>query len=237
MATPPEPIEPTIVSPPVEARRVFSPAIIEQLFHIESAFGGRKKVIAILACAPKSPAVDYLLGLLTDAEASETIADLCVAANIRPSELLQHLSAGNVLYARTMAMAHLPEHLPRTVGDLLAVSHVYEGVCDTCWGEKAMPVRDKEGHPVEGRTETCPVCKGQGTRQYQPTPEARNKALEIGGMVEKGGGMTLNLGVQTHVQTGGGGGALEQVQAAAEEVLRRADAEYVPSHQRQKDER
>lgn len=205
-----------------KAAQLFSPAVVTELGTIETAFGGRDKVISTLACAPKSAEIDYLLNLLTSERQAVSIADLCVAANVRPSELLQHLSAGNVHYARTLAVATLPEHLPQTVADLMKVSHVYEGECADCFGKGEIPTRGTDGKVSPGEFDACQACAGSGTRMYQPTPEARNKALEIGGLTEKKG-FNLNVGMQQVVQTGSGGGALERVQAAAAVILRDAD--------------
>jgi len=211
-----------------KAAQLFSPAVVTELGVIETAFGGRSKVISTLACAPKSAEIDYLLNLITSERASASIADLCVAANVRPSELLQHLSAGNVHYARTLAVATLPEHLPQTVADLMRVSHVYEGECADCFGRGEIPTRGTDGKVSPDEFDTCQACSGSGKRMYQPTPEARNKALEIGGLTEKKGGFNLNVGMQQVVQTGSGGGALERVQAAAAVILRDADEQTAP---------
>lgn len=214
----------TVVPPPAitpRASKVFSPAVLTQIRTIESAFGGRSQVIATLACAPKSAALDFLLALLTDEDHhDQDLADLCTLANIRPAELLQQLSAGNVLYAQTLAYAHLPQHLPRTVEDLLKVSHDYEAVCDVCWGEKVVTHRDKDGAITE--TTPCKACKQTGQRTYQALPEARNKALEIGGLTEKRSGPIINVGISQSVGTSAetGRGSLAQAQAVMDAAFK-----------------
>ena len=156
---------------------------------------------------------------LLASEPDTPIADLCVAAVLRPQELLTHLSAGNYHYARTLASAHLPEHLPKTVEHVMATSHPYEAECNVCFGEKV----------VEGKT--CKPCRGTGTRTYAPTPDAQDRALGVGGLGTKSG-PNINLGFNQQINVGSGGGALEALQAEADVVLREADAAYVPTKER-----
>jgi len=193
-----------------QAANIFSPAIVKQLAAIEVAFGGRNEIISILACAPKSVEIDYLLGVL-QREPDTSIADLCVAAEIRPSELLEHLQAGNMHIARSHSSISVPRHLPQVVEDLMNSAHDHRTDCATCQG-----VGDVNGA-------TCTGCNGTGLVFQRANPQARSEALKISGLTGDGkGGLTLNLNtaIQNLVRAGpGSGGALDRLQSAADAIL------------------
>lgn len=207
---------PESLRPLPSAALTFSPAVVERLNGIEKEFGGRDHIIGVLACAPRNPEVDFLLNLVSDAPAGAPLADLCVAANVHPSELLQHLAAGNQLFSQTLSYAELPKHLPQTVRDLLVRSHEHEAPCDRCSGQGSTTEYPKKGEPV---VTSCTACKGTGMRTYPPDPSARDKALELAGLSAKGPGSIVAVGVNVNA---GREAPPPPIAPGVDEALRRA---------------
>lgn len=202
------------------ARAAYSPALLDAFKKIERDYGGRDRLVARLAFAPFDDRLETVLGIIAEARDDELLADTCARGNIRPAELLTYLKAANQHYAQARASRHLPEHLDRTVEDTMTAAHVHEATCDHCLGATTITL---PANPDAGRDQPeqipCPLCQGHGVRAYPPDPEARKLALDLGGLLQKKGGMNLAVGVQSVIQQGPGGGRLERLQAAIAATL------------------
>lgn len=115
--------------------------------------------------------------------------DLCVAAGVKPSEILHFFRES--LYARSFVDAHrrMAERLPEVAGDVAekALNHVEE--CGAC----------KVRGVVE---EGCPACGGTGQVYYRASFQHQTTVLEVMGMLKRGGGVTVNQQQNVGVKLG-----------------------------------
>jgi hypothetical protein len=94
-----------------------------------------------------------------------------------------------------------------------------EQTCQTCQGTGSVtPDPSKaDPSPIPG---PCRACGATGRLVIEGDLEHKKLALDMGKLLQKGGGgMNLNINQQVGVQVGSAGGALERLQLATDAIL------------------
>lgn len=216
----------------------FGPLVIQQLQVLEEELGGRQEIVGMLTLAPLNPDLRYILGLLGDPRyKAKSLAEICALGNILPGELMKHLSQAALLRGRVLAHHKIGAGIAAVVEDVVAKAAPYEGICNgPCQGTGSIVQNPTAENPNPG-PEPCPVCRGQGKLIYPAQEDKQKLAIEMAGLLPKGGGLQI---VNANVQGGGGGalggaglGALEQLQQVTDRILYgdgrpAVDAEIIP---------
>lgn len=195
---------------------------------LEAAIGGREALVAALLHAPKSRDLDYLLGLLATeatkvrapwAKGPSSLADLCAQGGITPGELIAAYRAGELNRAQALATQKIGAHLAEVAEDTMLRALPSEGVCERCDGTGTFVPEPSKKVP-NPEPEPCRRCQGTGRIVYLGDLEHKKLALDMGRLVQKGGGVSLNVQQQVGVFTGAAaGGSLERMQAATDAIL------------------
>ncbi len=183
------------------------PSAVEALADIERQVGGRQAIVQALVTAPPSKDVKYVLGLLCDPDVKRrgmSLTEICVEAKITPGHLLDLLERGTKLRARIIAGQIIARGTPAVAEDVMQKAAPYEDACPDCQGTGSY-TPDPTAEKPNPTHEPCKKCLGAGKLRYDADPKCRELALDMAGLTSKGGG--INIGIQTNVQTGGGGGA------------------------------
>ena len=194
----------------------------QELSDLERDLGGRQALITALTYAPPHKDIRYILGLLGDPENDRTpLADLCYAGRVMPGQLVDALAKGTELRARLLATQLITRRLPTVVEDVMLKAAPYEDTCPQCQGlGSVMPDPTPENsNPAQ---ESCPACLGHGRLRYDADGKCRDLALEMGGLVGKGGGIQIvNTQQVAQVAAGGAGsfGGMEGFQELLDAVL------------------
>lgn len=67
--------------------------------------------------------------------------------------------------------------------------------------------------------EKCKACKGKGQVRYEPANETRKMALQIGGLLDKGGGAKIVVNQNQANFHGDGGGTYDSLMEALDGAL------------------
>lgn len=197
----------------------YPPAVQAEMRALEQDLGGRRELVALLSLAPLTKDTRYILGLLADpANDLRSLASVCADGGILPGDLLRLLGAAALHRGQTLAKAKIGQHLSAVAEDLMEKAHPYEGACSQCLGTGSI-TDDPTPQQPNPSPQPCDVCKGTGKLVYQPTFERQKLALELGGMMPKSGGLTIQQNNLQLNQGAGSGGALEQLQIATDRLL------------------
>lgn len=202
------------------APRAPAALVTASLASIEHAIGGREALVAALLHAPKTKDVEYVVGLLGDPmRKGDSLAVLCVAGGITPGELLAAYKAGEINRAQALSAYEVGKALPEVVRDTMRLAATYEDDCLACQGLGQVTPEPTSEQPNPEPVD-CPQCQGGGRLRYDGDLEHKKLALGLGKLLEKGGGINLQVNQQQNSFHGGvAGGALEAMQAATDRVL------------------
>lgn len=199
----------------------FPPSVQEELTDLENRLGGRRGLCGLLALAPLNKDLRYVLGLLGDPRNDRTsLAAVCAQGNILPGELLKLLGQAALHKGQVLAKQKIGDHLPLVVDDLMRKAAPYRDSCADCLGTGSLTPDPTPEQPNPSPL-PCPTCTGTGMLQYEPTFERQKLAIEMGGLLPKGGGIAIQTNVNLPPGGAGsaGGGALEQLQSLTDELL------------------
>jgi hypothetical protein len=204
---------------------------IEELTHLEKQLGGRRALVTALTFAPLNKDGRYILGLLGDPEYRDTsLAEICRMGRLLPGQLIDHLAKGTQLRARLLAQHAISNGQLAVVAEVMKRGATYEDDCTSCNGTgSATP--DPTPEVPNPKPVACAVCLGHGKLRFDADPDCRDKALEMAGLIGKGGGGISIVNQQLNVQPGSqGNGSYERMQEALDEVLygQVVEAETVP---------
>lgn len=155
-----------------------------------------------------------LLALLRGGD-KRSMVQLILDTGVNPSKLIDNFAKGAIALGKVDAAIRAAENMPKVVNDLLRHALDREDVCPRCVGVGRMPKN------ATGRTDeiTCNMCYGSGKQTVVSDHKewAADKLLEIGGVVQpKGGGATVNVGVQVDAS---GQSFMSKMLAANEAIL------------------
>ena len=194
--------------------------VAEALALLEHEIGGREALVAALSHAPKSRDFQYLLGIIGDPREDLTpLADLCSQGGVTVGELLQAYTAGEINRAGALSTAKVGQRLAEVAADTMRRALPEEQTCQTCQGTGSVtPDPSKaDPSPIPG---PCRACGATGRLVIEGDLEHKKLALDMGKLLQKGGGgMNLNINQQVGVQVDSAGGALERLQLATDAIL------------------
>jgi len=210
--------------------------IVAALHEIERELGGRESMIAALSLMPLTESQAYAFGLLADPLNKKlSLAEIAARGNLTPRDLLQLFQDAQLFKAKLRAAKAVGERLGDVVEDVLRRAAPYEEPCDGCLGTGAITPDPTaaDPNPAPG---PCPACRGVGRVRFDPELDRQKVALEVGGLLGKGGG---GLGIQVNVMAGGNGargavtgaGAFDALIRATDEILFGGVEVAVPSEE------
>jgi len=205
----------------VMRQRTAPPAlVVESLAAVEEALGGRDRIVAALAHAPKSRDLDYLLGLIGDPRtATESLAALCAQGGITPGELIEAYKSGEIARAQALATQKVGAKLAAVAADTMDRALPQDATCHHCEGTGMITPEPTKKKPNPA-PEKCEACRGTGTLTREGDLEHKKLALEMGKLLSKGGGVNVAVNQQLNAVVGASaGGSLERLQAATDAIL------------------
>lgn len=209
----------------------FTPLVVQELQQMEQAVGGRQELVGLLSLAPLNPDLRYALGVLGDPQHQhKTLATICTEANILPGDLLKHLETAALLKGRVLSAQLIGRGLPAVVQDVMQRAAPFEGTCHTCQGCGKITAEPTPTVP-NPIPDPCYACGGTGLLIYPPDIEHQKLALDMGRMLQKGGGLSIvqnNANLPGGGSGGGmGGGSLERLHLMTDQILYQ-DADVLP---------
>ncbi len=202
-----------------------SQAIAAAANQIEKDLGGRAAIVAALAVTDLTPEISLIVGFLGDPQYDTTpLADLCQQAGIAPAEVLAAYKAAVVGRAQLLSLATVAAEGPKVVAALTKRAQDHTVPCLECRGTgKTKRLRKDPKTKVEQEVdEICVPCSGLGTVLRHADPAAQDRVLDLLGLLPKGSGSSLAIGVNIQQGSTGsafGGGSLEQLQDAVSTIL------------------
>lgn len=211
------------------AEQLFPPLVTQQLQDIEKDLGGREAVVGMLALAPLTKDLRYVLGMLGDPRNNgQSLAEICALGNILPGALLKHLADAAMLRGKVKAAQKVGDGIAAVAEDVMRRAAPYEDTCNGgCAGIGTITPEPTKDEPNPS-PEPCETCQGTGRLLYRPDLERQKLAIEMAQLLPKSGG--INVAVQQNNHPGGGGvgatgfGLLERLQEVTDRIL------YGPTH-------
>jgi len=166
----------------------------------EVGVGGRAKLVETLQYATLTDEQSLIVGMIADPQNDrKALGTICRSAKINFGQLLQLFKDAGFIRAQLAAFEQVWNGLPRVAGDVMmrAVPHSVE--CQACLGTKVVTIKVKgaDGKKIDQEV-PCRFCKGTGQITVIPDLEHQKVALEIGGLLKKGG--AIQVGVQVNNQ-------------------------------------
>jgi hypothetical protein len=179
------------------------------------AVGGRAQLADTLAVAATSPDVARITTCLLDPRyASWSLARLCHMVGITVAELFASYRKAMIARAHIEATHTIARTLPAVVSDVMDKATPQPIVCPHCQGRQTIAPVEPGQAPL-----ACPVCRGTGSVQSEPTVERHKLALELGQLIEKKGGLLIQQNNLAPSASALATGSLEQLQQAVGDVL------------------
>ena len=197
------------------------------LADLEKAIGGRPALIAALLHAPKSSNIEYLLGIIAQPrmlaeggrhQGDHSLADLCAQGGITPGELIEAYKAGEINRAQALAVHQVGQRLEAVAADTMRMALPREQVCVICEGLGTLLAEPTKKIP-NPEPEACKACAGTGHADVEGDIEHKKLALEMGKLLQKGGGVNVQVNQQVGILGASAGGSLERMQAATDAIL------------------
>jgi hypothetical protein len=170
-----------------------TPAVEAQFAAVEVELGGRQKLAALLHAADVPERDLQLAALLADPANDHTsLAQLCTWARVSLRRLLEFVKEAALIGGQTRALVTVGEYLPDVAASLMADAISGERTCPECKGlrthlDDPTPQNPAPVHRI------CKTCDGTGVVPYRPETELRKVALQVGRLLEKPGGTTVNI--------------------------------------------
>jgi hypothetical protein len=191
----------------------------EELKLLEQELGGRQALVTALTFAPLGKDARYVLGLLGDPDNERRpLAEICRLGRILPGQLVDMLAKGTELRSRLLSTQIIARRAPKVVEEVMDRAATYEDICAACNGTgSATP--DPTAEEANPEPVLCAVCQGHGRLRFDADPVCRAQALELAGLLGKGGGISIvNQQLQVGDRTTSVMG-FERMQEAMDEIL------------------
>lgn len=208
------------LSPRAAARaaQIFTPTVVTELATLERQMGGRSELVGMLALAPLTPDLRYVLGLLGDPKnQGMTLAEICALGHILPGDLLQHLASAALLKGKVLASQQIGRGIAAVAEDVMRRAAPYEDACSACRGVGTIVPEPDKDHPNPG-PEQCETCLGTGRLTYRPTIEHQKLAIDMAQLLPKAAGIQIAQ-INAPAAGGGLGSSLETVQKLTDQIL------------------
>ena len=177
-----------------------SPKSFEIVNAVEESLGGREELINQLLLSPElTPNLQRLLAVVMDEQYDDKpLAWICAKAYITPGEVFAAFRDSVVALANIHAMRRVAEKLPEIATEIVTSALDHQKSCSRCRGTGQAPKLSKG----KLTTDTCPTCFGEGTILIDADPDQQQIALQLVGLLQKGGGGSqISVGVNTTNQT------------------------------------
>lgn len=199
---------------------------IYALREFEEGVGGRDKLVAHLNHSALTKEQEYLVGMIADpANAKKSLATIAKMAKVPFGQLIKFFTEAGFVRAQLAAFEKVWGNLPEVAGDVMekAVPRTVE--CGPCHGSGRMvyevkPEGWKKGDSVGEEEKDCWNCFGKKTVLLEPDHEVQKTALELGGLLKRGGVQVgVQVGVQQNNQTVLGADFLRDFRGATDKIL------------------
>lgn len=199
----------------------FTPMVLAELQRIEVQMGGRQEIVGLLALAPLTRDLRYLLGLLGDPDnTGVSLGELCARGHILPGQLLEQLQRAAMQRGQVLAAQRIGTGIAAVAEDVMRRAAPYEEACHACGGIGTVTPEPtaQVPNPSPG---PCDTCRGTGRLRYLPDLERQKLAIDMAHLLPKGGGINI---AQINAPSGpaGGGAAadlVESLQQATDKIL------------------
>ena len=159
----------------------------------------------ILLANEASPDRQNLLNVLADPHAKkQSLTTVLARAKVAPNTFFLLLNEARLCEARAITTRQIAEAMPILVEDAMEKGAPHQRICLDCHGKKTCQSLVPSKEPgEEGRlivaTNPCTGCGGTGLVRTEATSDDRRTALEVSGLLKKGGGITITQTQQTGI--------------------------------------
>lgn len=211
---------------------------------LEAEFGGREAMVGALSLAQLPKDLTTLLGMLADPlHDHESLAKVCALANVPISKLMKACQEAIRVRGQLLAHKRIADALPDVAAAVMAEATPGWKQCLECLGARTVQVlvdnTDEEGKKIPGQHEEtiqCKVCKGRGLVWHAPDHDVQKTALKIGGVLDTGKGMSVQV-LQNNTQVNPGDtGNYDKMMEALDGVLYGAGRERLAATRADHDE-
>lgn len=175
-------------------------AVAQALDSLQEAAGGRQALVSQLLHAPETPEQKYVLGLLADPRSDAlNLSRVCEQGQVSLGQLIHLLKEAKASKALLESMDRIAKYLPEVAEDLMARARPHDLPCWDCEGrgEVKVPVLDEKGKATgDWETKPCEPCRGRGQIRTLPSLDRQKVALEVGGLLKRQSGVTVNVSQQ-----------------------------------------
>lgn len=183
---------------------------------IERELGGRQRLVSILSSAQFPKAESTVVGMIADPENDDvSLAKVCALGGVPLSKLLKMFKEATLARGQLLSLSRIAEKLPDVAAAVMDDAIPGERPCPTCNG--LTTVMMSVGGPDAAPTAVpCGNCKGTGLVRFVPDHDVQKTALQLGGLLQKGGNITQIVAQQNN---GGGTGSFDDLVGALDKVI------------------
>lgn len=205
---------------PVALPRVVSKAEEAAFATVEAELGGREKLVAALSLAKLSERERQVVGMIADPDNDgRSLARICAQGEIGLGRLLGIFREAVLARGQVIAITRIAQKVPDVAAAVMEDATPGWRICLACLGAKQ--VEEKNPDTKEMELVPCGRCNGRGEVYHRPDHDVQKTALQISGLLDKGGAKITTIVAQQ--QTGGGGspdtGMFDQLMGALDGAL------------------
>lgn len=198
------------------------PAVRKAIDQLEQAIGGREALVDALTIAT-DPETEYVLGLVADPRNDDrSLSALCDEGNISPGQLLRIYRSAEGARAQVLALREVHKEVPNVARDVMRRSQNHYAICGSCNGSgKIWEITREKGQTISRQQVECSTCNGSGEILSDASLDHQRMALELAGLLAKGGGTSIGIVNQIPQPSGQPSGLLPfaALQLAVQKVL------------------
>jgi len=181
--------------------------------------GGRDGLLQVLAIGGQGGDLDTITTLLADPRyAGWSLRRICAKAGLTITELFTAYKSALLTRAQLASARVVARRLVGVVDDVMTRAQPHPVPCEACGGtgQTTLPpsAPDKRPEPMG-----CPTCQGKGTVTRLPDLDRQKVALELGQLLDRKGGISIQQNTLVAPPAAAAPGALEQLQIAVQEML------------------
>ncbi len=209
------------------AQKAVTPSEEAAFAVLEAEFGGRQSMVGALSLAQLPKDLTLLLGMIADPlHDHESLAKICALANVPISKLMKACQEAIRTRGQLLAHKRIADALPDVAAAVMAEATPGWKDCIDCVGSgRVMALvdnTDEDGKKIPGKHEEeiqCAACKGRGLVYHQPDHDVQKTALKIGGVLDTGKGMSVQVLQQNTQVNPGDTGNYDRMMEALDGVL------------------
>lgn len=199
-------------------QRQVTPAEEAAFAVIEAEMGGRAKLVATLVTAQLDEATSQVLGAIADPQNDkDSLAQICALHGVAPAGLMKLFRSAVLTRGQLIATARIAERAPDVAAAVMEDAIPSDRTCPKCLGARLV---DKPTAADPNGTEECGLCHGHGTIKFVPDHDVQKTALQIAGLLERGGGVKVTtLVANQHSNAGTDSGSYDKLIGALDGVI------------------